>query len=378
MMTPTSTYARFAPFVRRRLAELGVREADLPDLCQEVFLVVHGKGQALSSVDRMDLWLREICRRVAAGYRRRAGHRLEVLGWDDSERPDPGAAERADEPDHGPMLALLRRALNNLDDESRDLLALHDVGEMPISELARLVAHDRKTIRSRLVRARRRVSHWVSGRAMPAAGVRSGGGPRITPAASPFMRDQAARGRVAGCSASELQMLRVSPEHCSGALGNVTVSDWRGPHIGVEMLDSVMAQAPYTLEKCGGEIAYMALIEPTLQPPPLEVRQKIVDALDVIGPYFRGFAVVLLGDNARINQPILEGLTLLARPRFPMQFFSTLPAAAGWLCATVARCAAGQPLAAADLVAAAECVRQVQPERREERRRARTFRAVRA
>ena len=191
------------------------------------------------------------------------------------------------------------------------------------------------------------------------------------------MRDQAARGRVAGCAASELQILRVSPEHCSGALGNVTVSDWRGPHIGVDMLDSVMAQAPYTLEKCGGEIAYLALIEPTLQPPPLEVRQKIVDALDVIGPYFRGFAVVLLGDNARINQPILEGLTLLARPRFPMQFFSSLPAAAGWLCDTAARCAEG-PLAAADLVAAAECVRQVQPERREERRRARTYRVVRA
>ena len=89
MMTPTSTYARFAPFVRSRLAALGVREADLPDLCQEVFMVVHGKGTALASVDRMDLWLREICRRVAAGYRRRAGHRLEVLGWDDTERPQP-------------------------------------------------------------------------------------------------------------------------------------------------------------------------------------------------------------------------------------------------------------------------------------------------
>ena len=114
-----------------------------------------------------------------------------------------------------------------------------------------------------------------------------------------------------------------------------------------------------------------------MQPPPLEVRQKIVDALDVIGPYFRSFAVVLLGENARINQPILEGLTLLARPRFPMQFFSSLPAAAAWLCDTTARCAAG-PLAAADLVAAAECVRQVQPERREERRRARTIPIVSA
>jgi RNA polymerase sigma-70 factor (ECF subfamily) len=377
MMTPTSTYARFAPFVMRRLSELGVREADLPDLCQEVFLVVHGKRDMLREVGRMDLWLREICRRVAAGYRRRAGYRLEVLGWDETERPDPGAAT-VDEPDHGPMLALLRRALNHLDDESRDLLALHDVGEMPLSELAKLVAHDRKTVRSRLARARRRVSHWVSDRGPPAGGVRSGGGgPRITPVASPFMRDQAARGRVAGCAASELQILRTSPELCSGALGNVTVSDWRGPRIGVDTFESVIAQAPYTLEKCGGEIAYLALIEPTLQPPTLEVRQKIVDALDIIGPYFRSFAVVLLGESARINQPILEGLALLARPRFPMQFFSSLPAAAAWLCETTARCADG-PLAAGDVVAAAECVRQLQPERREERRRARTYPVVSA
>src|SRR5262245_7089317 len=137
-MTPTSTYARFAPYVRRRLAALGVREADLPDLCQEVFLVVHGKADRLPDVERVDLGLREICRRVAAGYRRRAGHRLEVLGWDTTEAPDPGP-DPADEQDHGQMLARLRGALNQLDDESRDLLALHDVGEMPLTALAKLV-----------------------------------------------------------------------------------------------------------------------------------------------------------------------------------------------------------------------------------------------
>ena len=160
-LTPASTYARFAPFVQRRLAGLGVRDADLPDLCQEVFLVVHGKGQQLPAVGRIDLWLREICRRVAAGYRRRAGHRAGGAGVRRRRtRPDP-AADAPDEPDAGRRLSLLRRALNHLDDESRDLLALHDVGEMPLSALAKLVAHDRKTVRSRLARARRRVSRWL-------------------------------------------------------------------------------------------------------------------------------------------------------------------------------------------------------------------------
>ena len=39
--TPASTYARFAPYVQRHLARFGVRDADLPDLCHEVFLIVH-------------------------------------------------------------------------------------------------------------------------------------------------------------------------------------------------------------------------------------------------------------------------------------------------------------------------------------------------
>jgi RNA polymerase sigma-70 factor (ECF subfamily) len=375
-MTPASTYARFAPYVRKRLAAFGVREADLPDLCHEVFLIVHGKRHALSAVERVDLWLREICRRVAAAYRRRAGHRLEVLGCDAVEAAAP-ASDTSDGPDGEHMHAQLRRALNHLDDESRDLLALHDGGEMPLRELANLVAHDRKTVRSRLTRARRRMSTWLADSAASGAGLRPGAAVRTTPAASPFMRELAARGRRAGCAARELEILRVSSEHCSGALGNVVVSDWRGPQMGAATMDALISQAPFTLEMCGGEIAYLALIEPTLEPPTLEVRQKIVDVFEMVGPYFNAFAVAVLGPSGRINQPILEGLALLARPRFPMRFFSSLPAAAEWLCGSVAHAAAG-PITSTALVVAAEHVRQLAPDRRDGRRHASTMPVARA
>jgi RNA polymerase sigma factor (sigma-70 family) len=375
-LTPASTYARFAPYVQRRLAGFGVRDADLPDLCHEVFLIVHGKRHVLPAVDRIDLWLREICRRVAAGYRRRAGHQLEVLGCDareQSEHPDL-AADPSDEPDVGRRLSLLRRALNQLDDESRDLLALHDVGEMPLSALAKLVAHDRKTVRSRLARARRRVSRWLCG---DPASLRSGTPVRVTPAGSPFMRDQAARGRAVGSAAQELEILRISPEVCGGVLGNVAVSDWRGPQIEAATIEALIGQAPYTLEKCGGEIAYLALIESTVLPPTFEARQKIVDAMEIVGPYFNSFAVVLLGANARINQPILEGLMLLARPRFPLRFFSSVKGAAEWLCEGAARGCAG-PLVPAQLAAAAEDIRRLEAGRGDDRRHVRSFPIVRA
>jgi RNA polymerase sigma-70 factor (ECF subfamily) len=375
-MTLASTYARFAPLVRRRLADLGVREADLPDLCQEVFLVVQGKGDVLAAIDRLDLWLGEICRRVAAGYRRRAEHRLEVLGCDAEERAH-ACADRDEDADVGDRLRLLRQALNHLDDESRDLLALHHGGEMPLSDLARLVAHDRKTVRSRLARARRRVSRWLCDDEGRVAGLPAGAPARTTPPQSPFMRDQAARGRAAGFAARELEILRVAAPLCSGAIGNVTICDWRGPQITPALIDSAMERAPYTLETCGGEITFVALIEPTVCPPSLETRRKIADALDVVGPYFGSFAVVLLAANARINQPILQGLTLLARSRFPMQFFASVTAAAEWLCATTARGPRG-PLEVDELTAAIEHVRRLDADRLDDRRRARNLDVVSA
>lgn len=375
-MTPASTYARFAPYVRRRLADLGVREADLPDLCQEVFLVVHGKRDVLTTVDRPDRWLGEICRRLAAGYRRRAGHRLEVLGCDTEEHADAGP-DHDEDSDFGGKIALLREALNHLDDESRDLLALHHGGDMPLSELARLVEHDRKTVSSRLSRARRRVSRWLCDEDGPGAGLPAGTPARATPAQSPFMRDHAARGRAAGCAARELEILRVASELCTGALGNVTIADWRGPQLTPAMLDMVVGRAPYTVEACGGEIVYLAVIEPTVCPPSLEVRRKIADAIEIVGPYFGSFAVVLLAAKAHLYQPILEGLMLLTRPRFPMRFFASVTDAAEWLCTTTARGPAG-PLDANELTAAVEHVRRLDADRQDDRRRARAHHVVSA
>ena len=374
-MTSTSSYVRFAPYVRRQLAAFGVRDADLPDLCHEVFLVVHAK-EGVPAIDRFDLWLREICRRVAAGYRRRAGQRLEVIGCDVGERPD-SRTEPVDERDAARRISLLREALNHLDTESRDLVALHDVGEMPLSALARLVDHDRKTVRTRLARARQQLSRWLCGDGAVKTGSRVGSAPRTTPPASAFMREQAARGRAAGCATRELEVLRLSPQLCAGAIGNVTISDWRGPEIDAATIAAVVEAAPYTLERSGGEICFLAIIEPTMLPPTLAARQKIVDALEIVGPYFTGFAVVLLTENARINRPILEGLALLARPRFPMRFFFSVSAATAWLSATTARSAAGR-LVPDELAAAAERVRQLDPARREERRHVRYFRAVSA
>jgi RNA polymerase sigma-70 factor, ECF subfamily len=261
-------YEHFAPYVRGKLAKLGVRDADLPDLCHEVFLIVHDKGGVVPDIERVDLWLREICRRVAAGYRRRFGNKLEILGRDlDAEAPaaDQDAPEVGAGSERREQLALVRKALNRLDDESRDLLALHDVGELPLTELARLVDHDRKTVRKRLQTARRRVSRLVCEDAPGVAAIAYGEAPRITPPQSPIMQVGAAMGRARGCTADELDVMYVTDDRKVGVIGNVAIATWR--RATPEIMDSVMHIAPKTLERCGGELVYLALIEPGFEPP---------------------------------------------------------------------------------------------------------------
>ena len=142
-------------------------------------------------------------------------------------------------------------------------------------------------------------------------------------------------------------------------IGNVAIATWR--RATPEILDNVMHIAPKDVERCGGELVYLALIEPGFEPPSLAARQRIVDALEIVGPYIRAFALAPLGDGASISQAIVSGMMLLARPRFPMRSFDGIEPAANWLCGTYARGAHG-PLSASELGAAAERLRAMRPE----------------
>lgn len=351
-MTPTPeltarVYEHFAPYVQRLLLRLGVREADLPDVCHEVFMVVHGRSDALDQVVHFDLWLREICRRAASGYRRRASNRREVLAEPslEAEVGDTGddpweALGRAD---------LVRHALRELDEESRDLLALHDVGELPLTELARLTLRDRKTVRKRLQRARRRLAALMSSSEEP-AGERYSQPPALGPLGVPL---NASDVKPLG----GMKILTVTRGISIGMLGNIVLTAW--PDVAsAEALDELLHWGPRMIGACGGRIGYLALVESTVRPPNLAGRRKIVEALDRFGPHVIKYSTVLLGGGAWVAQPIMSGLMVLARPRFPMRFFKAIDAAAVWLADS---CALGPngPLHAEELVAAAGSLRDV-------------------
>lgn len=142
--------------VRRALAGLGVRPADLADVCHDVFLVMY-QANAVDQVVHLSAWLRQICRGVASNYRRRPCHAREELVSDLTvERLAqrsfvPDDAERVEE------LDLLRNVLGCLTHEQRELIALRHGRELPIWRIARLVGNDAKTVRKQLAGARRRL-----------------------------------------------------------------------------------------------------------------------------------------------------------------------------------------------------------------------------
>jgi RNA polymerase sigma-70 factor (ECF subfamily) len=341
----TVAYATLAPFVRRALSSRGVHDADLDDVCHEVFLIVLHKSALLDDVNRVDLWLDEICRRVAAGYRKRAARKREVLAPLAPEDAPTSEAETSGEPLEDRDLEVLRRALEHLDAESRDLLALHEIGELPLTELAKLVVHDRKTVRKRLELGRRRLS----------ALMRRQGDPSDPASALPASaQEEVPAPAVPWCA--ELEFVAVTPGVTIGLIGNTVITVWPGL-ASLEALQTLLQVGQSLVERIGGKFAYFAVVEASTRPPVLAGREKIVEALNVLGPSVLGYATALLGGMSWIAQPIMSGLVFLGRPRFPMSFFKGIEPAAAWLCAHFAKGPDG-PLTVEALCSASETLRR--------------------
>src|SRR6185369_18089829 len=73
-----AVFDEHARYVWRALRHLGIPEADVEDLCQEVFVVVQRKLAEFEGRSELRTWLYGICLRVAADHRRRAYVRREL------------------------------------------------------------------------------------------------------------------------------------------------------------------------------------------------------------------------------------------------------------------------------------------------------------
>jgi RNA polymerase sigma-70 factor (ECF subfamily) len=149
-------FEQTAPFVWRVLQHLGVRSADLPDICQEVFVVLHRR---LPDFDErkssLRTWTYGICLRTASQYRRRTPRRREVP--EAAGREQSVMADQEDELERKRAREWLDRALEQVDDDDRAVFVLHEIEEMPMKEIAAVLGYPMQTGYSKLHRARDRV-----------------------------------------------------------------------------------------------------------------------------------------------------------------------------------------------------------------------------
>jgi RNA polymerase sigma-70 factor, ECF subfamily len=144
-----------AGFVWRVLQHLGLREADLEDAAQEVFVVVQRRLADYRECDKLRAWLYAICARVAKDHRRRVRRRREHIT---AEPPEPWcAATQAAHLAKQQSLAFGERLLATLPEKQRTVFLLYELEQMSMTEVALAVDCPLQTAYARLRKARERI-----------------------------------------------------------------------------------------------------------------------------------------------------------------------------------------------------------------------------
>jgi RNA polymerase sigma-70 factor, ECF subfamily len=165
----TAVYRAHFAYVIRALRRLGVREADLPDLAHDVFVVVHRKLSSFDPSRPMKPWLFGIAFRTALDKKRKHSTFRESLSEDAGER-NASATPAADD-----LVAareahdVVMRALDALNDDQRAVFVMHELEGLSMPEIADVVDAPLNTLYSRLRLARDAFTTAVRCLSRPAA-----------------------------------------------------------------------------------------------------------------------------------------------------------------------------------------------------------------
>ncbi|MFO0613869.1 MAG: sigma-70 family RNA polymerase sigma factor [Polyangiaceae bacterium] len=147
-------YDEHFPFVWKSLRRLGVREADVPDAVQEVFLVVHRKLDTFEGRSKMTTWLFGIAFRVARDRQRSAAERRHVT---DDAAIDASADESVDvhaDAERRQARDVLETILDAMSLEQRAAFTLFELEGMSTAEIAEICGIPLGTVYTRLRLAR--------------------------------------------------------------------------------------------------------------------------------------------------------------------------------------------------------------------------------
>ena len=143
-----TVFHEHAPYVWRAIRYLGIPSADVRDVAQEVFVVVHKRLADFRPGAPVRPWLYGICVKVALAHRRRAHVRREQVVDELPTTSVPPSQEVAVE--RLQVRERLQAALDQLDDDKRLVFVLHEIEDLPMREIAEIAGCPIQTGYSRL------------------------------------------------------------------------------------------------------------------------------------------------------------------------------------------------------------------------------------
>jgi len=138
-------------YVCRVLRRLGVREADMEDVAQQLFVSVHRRFDELEPSRGTRAWLFSFALRASANYRRLARHREreELPAESPASTPDP-----EQQATRGEARQQVLTALDALPTERRTVFVMHDIEGFTAPEIAEQMEIPLNTVYSRIRLAR--------------------------------------------------------------------------------------------------------------------------------------------------------------------------------------------------------------------------------
>jgi RNA polymerase sigma-70 factor (ECF subfamily) len=147
-------YREHFAYVWRSLRRLGIREADLPDLTHDVFVVVHRKLADFDASRPAKPWLFGICFRTALDKKRRHSSFKESLSDTAGEHAVASMPDGAAVVEQKEAHDVVMKALDELDLDKRAVFVMHELEGLSMPEIARVVDAPINTLYSRLRLAR--------------------------------------------------------------------------------------------------------------------------------------------------------------------------------------------------------------------------------
>jgi RNA polymerase sigma-70 factor (ECF subfamily) len=146
-------------FVWRSVRRLGVADAAVDDVVQEIFLVVHRRLSDFEARSSLKTWIFGIALRVVRDHRRtQKRKRLDAAARADGTDLD-GIADTKEASPHeaaarSQALRLLHDLLEELEDDKREVFVLAELEQMSAPQIADAIGQNVNTVYSRLRAAR--------------------------------------------------------------------------------------------------------------------------------------------------------------------------------------------------------------------------------